>query len=158
MRRRSPVIRPQNPLPDADTIHATLVAKDGAGVLLRGPSGAGKSDLGLRLLGRGWQLVADDRVEITRAAAVVYGTAPRTLQGLLEVRGIGIQPTPFLARSPITMIVDLVARAEVPRLPDPLVSELLGAEITTYRLHSFDVSTPEKLELLLRLADSTQNR
>ncbi len=151
-------MRRPSPLPDADTIHATLVAKAGAGVLLRGPSGAGKSDLGLRLLGRGWQLVADDRVEILRAAAVVFGTAPRTLQGLLEVRGIGIQPTPFLARSPIHVIVDLVSRAEVPRLPDPHFSELVGVRIATYRLHSFDVSTPEKLELLLRLADSTQNR
>jgi HPr kinase/phosphorylase len=141
-------------LPAAENIHATLVARGGAGVLLRGPSGAGKSDLALRLLGRGWQLVADDRVEIWRDGDAVFGTAPQPLRGLLELRGIGIQRTPFLAQSPITLVVDLTPREQIQRLPEQLFSEVAGVKIPNFRLHSFDASTPEKIELLLRRLDS----
>src|SRR3546814_13426931 len=34
--------------PAMQTVHATTVALDGTGVLLRGPAGSGKSDLALR--------------------------------------------------------------------------------------------------------------
>jgi serine kinase of HPr protein (carbohydrate metabolism regulator) len=43
-------------------IHASAAALGSEAVLLRGPSDAGKSDLVLRLMTRGWQLVADDQV------------------------------------------------------------------------------------------------
>ncbi len=55
-------------------------------MLLLGPSGSGKSDLLLRLLDRGFSLVADDRVVIEAGkAAPVPG-----LEGLIEMRGLGI--------------------------------------------------------------------
>ena len=44
-------------------LHASCAALRGDGVLILGPPGAGKSELVLRLLGRGWDLVADDQVE-----------------------------------------------------------------------------------------------
>src|SRR4051812_30268500 len=61
-------------------IHGSCAARDGAGVLFLGPPGSGKSDLLLRLLDRGFVLVADDRVEIDGGVA----RAPETLSGLLE--------------------------------------------------------------------------
>jgi len=42
--------------------HATCVAFEGKGVLLRGPSGCGKSDLALRAIAEGARLIADDYV------------------------------------------------------------------------------------------------
>ena len=45
-------------------IHGSCASRTGDGVLLIGPPGAGKSDLLLRLLARGFDLVADDRVDI----------------------------------------------------------------------------------------------
>ena len=43
---------------------AAFGAPRSAGVLLLGDSGSGKSDLALRLIGRGAELVADDRTEL----------------------------------------------------------------------------------------------
>jgi len=46
-------------------IHASCVAVEGRGVLLRGAPGAGKSDLALRLIEGGADLVSDDQVVLT---------------------------------------------------------------------------------------------
>lgn len=137
-------------MPAAENIHATLVANGGEGVLLCGGPGAGKSDLALRLLSRDWQLVADDRVLISRLGETVSGTAPAAIAGLLEVRGVGIVSVPFLPSAGVRLVVDLVARREVERLPEPGLRDLLGITICTFKLHPFEASAPDKLELLLR--------
>ncbi len=94
-------------------IHASCVARDGRGVLLLGPPGAGKSDLALRLIDRGFVLVADDRVEIADG----FAAAPAGLAGLLEVRGLGIVRMAFLARAALALAVQL--GEEMVRMPDP---------------------------------------
>src|ERR1700733_4175358 len=94
-------------------IHGTCVARDGAGVLILGPSGAGKSDLALRLLGRGFDLVADDQVDIVNGLP----PAPDALAGILEVRGVGIVRLPFSRDVKLKLVVDLADRTE--RLPYP---------------------------------------
>ncbi|MFZ9450406.1 MAG: HPr kinase/phosphorylase [Alphaproteobacteria bacterium] len=78
-------------------VHATCVAIDGAGILLRGPSGAGKSDLALRLVDGGAALVADDRVDLRRRGTCLVASPPAPLRGLVEARGVGILRVPFLA-------------------------------------------------------------
>ena len=80
-----------------------------------GPSGCGKSDLLFRLLDGGFEMVADDRVEIDAGQA----RAPATLAGLLEVRGIGIVRLPFRAVATLVLAVELVAGDAAPRLPLP---------------------------------------
>lgn len=102
-------------------IHASCAALDGAGVLLLGRSGCGKSDLLLRLLDRGFELVADDRVEIDAGVA----RAPHALAGLLEVRGFGIVRLPYRATATLVLAVELDA-AETPRLPLPRRHPALG--------------------------------
>ena len=93
-------------------LHASCAARDGAGLLIIGPPGSGKSDLLLRLLDHGFALVADDRVDVEGGVA----RAPAALQGLLEVRGLGIVRLPFLAAVPLALVV-LLGAAE--RLPEP---------------------------------------
>ncbi len=94
-------------------VHGSCVARGGAGVLLLGPSGAGKSDLALRLLDRGFALVADDRVDIADGCA----QAPAALAGLLEVRGLGIVKLAHCASARLALVVELGAAAA--RLPAP---------------------------------------
>lgn len=101
-------------------IHASCAARDGAGVLLLGPPGSGKSDLVLRLLDRGFTLVADDRVEIENG----HARAPAALAGLLEVRGLGILRLPYLERAELALAVTL--GGSVPRLPAPAQEPALG--------------------------------
>ncbi len=93
-------------------IHASCAARADQGLLLLGPSGAGKSDLLLRLLDRGYDLVADDQVDLQGTQAC----APGALAGLLEVRGLGILRRAFRADVTVVLAV-LLERAE--RLPMP---------------------------------------
>ena len=138
----------------ADTLHGTLIANGRAGVLLRGPPGSGKSDLALRLLHLGphWQLVSDDQVAVSRRGQGVFGQAPATIAGKLEVRGIGIVDVPVQAEAELRLVVDLVPRKDVPRMPELTKNvELLGIAIPVARIHSFEASSPLKVAMLLRL-------
>jgi HPr kinase/phosphorylase len=101
-------------------IHASCAARDGMAVLLLGPSGCGKSDMTLRLIDRGFLLVADDRVEIDELVAC----APPSLAGLLEVRGLGILRLPFLSRARLVLAVQLAPSPD--RLPYPTLYRPLG--------------------------------
>ena len=103
-------------------VHASCAARDGHGVLLIGASGSGKSDLLLRLLDHGFNLVADDRVEIHEG----HASPPAALAGLLEIRGLGIVRLPYQAPVRLALAVDLVAG---PRLPAPCKHPTLGLPV-----------------------------
>ena len=94
-------------------IHATCVSRDGHGLLILGPSGAGKSDLALRLLDRGFELVADDQVLIDGPIA----RPVPDLAGLIEVRGLGILRMPH--RPHATLALALALGTAPDRLPAP---------------------------------------
>ena len=140
-------------------VHATCVAfaspEGGAGaghgaffgVLLRGPSGAGKSDLALRLIDRGWRLVADDQTELQRVGEVLYAAAPATIQSRLEVRGLGIVEMPSVTRAALCLVVDLIEAAAVERLPEPAFCDLLGVRLRCLALDPFAASAAAKLRL-----------
>ncbi len=96
-------------------MHASCAARDGLGVLLTGAPGSGKSDLLLRLLDRGFVLVADDQVEIGTDG---MARPPESLAGLLEVRGLGLMRFPFMAAARPVLVAELVGAA-APRLPQP---------------------------------------
>ena len=98
-------------------IHGSCVALGGKGVLLLGRSGAGKSDLALRLIDGGARLVADDRCEIFVRGGKLWACAPRTITGLIEMRGLGIVAMPHTKSAAIAMVVRL-GTAPI-RLPKP---------------------------------------
>ena len=50
----------------------------------------GKSETALELIRKGHILVADDRVDVVRVHNSIIGHSPELLQGMLEIRGIGI--------------------------------------------------------------------
>lgn len=116
-------------------------------VLLRGPSGAGKSDLALRLMQRGWRLVADDQTEVTAEAGRLIARAPAAIAGRIEVRGLGLLPAEALSRARLCLIVDLVPAAEVERLPEPGREDLLGIALPRIALAPFEASATAKLHL-----------
>lgn len=133
-----------------EQIHATCVAIDGCGVLIRGPSGSGKSDLALRLIDQGAQLVADDRVDLNMIDGKLHASAPARLRGLIEARGVGIMRIEALAKARLYLVVDLVAQSDVERLPETTTMELIGNPIRTIQLNAFDVSAPAKIRLVVR--------
>jgi HPr kinase/phosphorylase len=122
-------------------IHGSCASRDGDGVLLIGPAGAGKSDLLLRLLARGFDLVADDQVEILGGIA----RPVPALAGLLEVRGFGIVRRSFVVATRLALVVELGAIAA--RLPEPDWHE--GLELPRIRLDASAPSAPERVALAL---------
>jgi serine kinase of HPr protein (carbohydrate metabolism regulator) len=130
-------------------MHASCVAIDGAGVLLRGASGAGKSDLALRLIDEGATLVADDQVVIKSRDGCLVGDAPEILRGKLEVRGVGIVPVTPSGPVPVRLLVDLVAAADVERMPGEQSCDIAGVRVRRIALYAFEPSAPAKLRLIL---------
>ncbi|GJD72377.1 HPr kinase/phosphorylase [Methylobacterium goesingense] len=104
-------------------VHASCVAVDGAGILIRGASGSGKSSLALLLLDRvdaargNAGLVGDDRVGLTREGERILARPHPALGSRIEVRGLGLVPAAkTLTDAPVHLVVDLVEAC--PRLPD----------------------------------------
>lgn len=66
-------------------------------MLLLGPSGIGKSECALELVTRGYRLVADDVVRISRGEdGRLAGQAPPLIRHYLEIRGLGLISVPDL--------------------------------------------------------------
>ncbi len=104
-------------------LHATTVQLRGRGVMILGPSGAGKSELALVLLERAHLrredalLVADDRTLLRVTGGKLVASVPPRLAGGVEVRGAGLFRIPFVAETPLDLVVMLVGRDEAERYP-----------------------------------------
>lgn len=130
----------------SELIHATCVAIDGVGVLLRGPSGAGKSDLALRLIDRGAVLVGDDYLHAAARDDMLWVAVPDRIAGSIEVRGVGIVAMPYRPEAQVALVVDL---GEEDRLPEPAEVIIAGIALPIVRLNPFPASAAIKVELLL---------
>jgi serine kinase of HPr protein (carbohydrate metabolism regulator) len=130
-------------------VHAGLIAiryrTRWRGILIRGPSGSGKSDLAFRTLSHGFRLVADDRVLIFRSGQRVFGRAPAPIQGVVELRGLGIVPLETLRLAEVSLVIDCVESWAIERMPHVDRLLMLGAEIPTLAICPFEASSPAKL-------------
>jgi HPr kinase/phosphorylase len=105
------------------TIHASAALVGPRALLIRGASGSGKSSLAYALIRAGEtsafpfaRLVGDDRVRVEAAHGRLLVRPAATLQGLIEVRGLGIRCLPFEPVAVVGLVVDLGA-ADSERLP-----------------------------------------
>jgi serine kinase of HPr protein (carbohydrate metabolism regulator) len=119
------------------TIHGSAVLVGDRAVLIRGPSGAGKSRLAFDLIlaGRSGQnpaatLVGDDRLCLVPTHGCLLVRPHPELEGLLEIRGLGIRRFAFVVEAPVGLVIDLNA-PDAERLPPQkaLQTTISGVEL-----------------------------
>ena len=139
-------------------VHGTAVALGDVAALFRGASGSGKSDLALRclglpagsLIGQSARLVADDQVILTRDGSGLSVSAPPTIAGRLEVRGIGIITVGAVTPARLALVVDLVPPQSVERMPELGWCRIDGVDVAAIALTPFEGSAALKVLLCLR--------
>ena len=140
--------QPPGPRLSAETLHASAVARDGRAVLIIGPSGSGKSDLSLRLIDRGFTLVSDDQTIVRKDGNRLVASAPPTIAGKLEIRGIGIVEMERADNVPVALIVELTG--DIQRLPDDSRQRpILGVMLPLVTIDAMTASAPSKVAVAL---------
>lgn len=131
-----------------ETLHASTVARNGRAVLISGASGSGKSDLALRLIDSGYSLVSDDQTIVKRDGDRLLASAPPTIAGKLEVRGLGIVELEPVSDIPVALIIELTS--EVQRLPDDGRERLiLGVKLPVVSIDALTASASAKATIAL---------
>lgn len=129
-------------------IHASAAAMGNRGVLITGPSGSGKSDLLIRLIDAGATLIGDDQIIIDKQRRGLTVRAPEALQGLVEIRGMGIVRMPSTSSVPLHLVISLHA-TPVPRLPEQGLATYLGVTIPSIVLDPFSASAVARVRAAL---------
>ena len=136
--------------------HATAVLAGRYAVLIRGPSGSGKSKLAWDLLDAARtgtlhfaRLVADDRVALSVVSGKLIASAPKAIEGMIELRGSGVHAVPFEPFAQVGLVVDLAA-ADGERVPGPaaLRAEILGVRLPRIPVAKGDDPLPLVLQAL----------
>jgi len=136
--------------PAGETVHASAVLVGERAVLIRGPAGSGKSRLAWALLEaartgivRYARLVADDRVRIFAAGGRLLATAPPTIRGMIEVRGLGVRRLDCEPLALVGLVIELAA-SDGARLPEAGASEveILGVKLPRLAVAAGEAAFP----------------
>jgi len=143
-----------------ETLHASCLVVDEAGILVRGESGSGKSSLTREILfhagqaGRFCRLISDDRTRIRARNGRVIASSVEPVSGCLEIRGIGIVRRPFEPAAVIRLIIDL--SDDPPRYPDEqdATTDLCGVMLPRIRARAGAFSADIALDRLSGVCDT----
>lgn len=124
--------------PPPASVHASAVRVGTQAILIRGASGTGKSRLALDLILAGRTgaiaetlLIGDDRVRLDTRDGNLIAHAMPELEGMIEIRGLGIRRCAFVPEAAVALVVDLAA-PDAARLPAPeqLKTLISGVELS----------------------------
>ena len=98
--------------------------------------------------------MCDDYADIFWRDGVLWARAPATIAGRLEVRGLGILALSCLEAVPVVLVVDLVDRHSIERLPEAnywtVECDDKQARLPLLRLAPFELSAVAKLVMAQR--------
>lgn len=77
------------------------------------------------MMALGAELVADDRVCLSRTNDSILASPPAAIRGLVEARGVGLLRADAVSSAPVSVIIDM-NRQETERLPPIRTMQLLG--------------------------------
>ncbi len=147
-------------------MHATTISLEGYGIMICGAAGIGKSALALDLLNdaHGFDyvlvnscnnyLVADDQtyVGITKLEGKnqLIARCPKTIEGLFEVRGLGLINLPFKSPAALHLYIEIIDRLPV-RMPEPsdLSRQILGVDIAFLQIYKDDKNAKARVKAAL---------
>lgn len=109
-------------------LSASAVAIGNVALAIEGPVGSGKSSLALALIDRGAKLIGDDGVALTKNNDRLMASPPPNIEGLIELRGVGLFHMPVASSCPLALILSL--GEEGVRLPEAApLKEICGLKI-----------------------------
>ena len=134
---------------DNETVFAaSAVAIGNVALAIEGAPGSGKSSLALALIDRGAVLIGDDAVTLSRQGDHLLAGPPPNIEGLLEVRGVGLIEMPLSPPRPLALILSLGAGGE--RLPEAaLIRTLLGVEVPCLAFEPGAIAPAVRAEMAL---------
>lgn len=134
-----PIVRPEN-------IHATALLIGERGILVTGASGSGKTALALALIdhchrrGLFARLVGDDQLFVEAHAGRLVCRAPVTIEGLIEVPGLGPRRLPFEPACVVDLHVRLLPADETARFQEDASDSIAGCAVQRIDLAQRNVS------------------
>ena len=127
---------------------ASCIAIGDVALAIEGAPGSGKSSLALALIDRGAVLIGDDAVRLTRGGDHLLASPPPNIEGLLEVRGVGLFEMPLSAPRPLALVLSLGAEGE--RLPEAAQSrEILGVRVPCLAFDPGSIAPAPRAEMAL---------
>jgi len=130
-------------------LSASAIAIGEVALAIEGPPGSGKSSLALALIDRGAKLIGDDGVTLTRKDNRLIASPPPNIEGLLEVRGVGLFELPLAKPRPLSLILSLSDGGE--RLPDAaLRREIMRLNLPCLPFYPGTIAPAVRAEMALR--------
>ncbi len=100
------------------------------------------------MLDRGFVLVSDDRTIVRKEGTHLVASAPETIKGKLEVRGVGIVEMEHKNNLPVALVVELTR--DIQRMPDENRERMiLGIAIPLVNIDAMTASAPSKVAVAL---------
>ena len=134
---------------DNETVFAaSAVAIGEVALAIEGAPGSGKSSLALALIDRGAVLIGDDAVHLARRGDDLVASPPPNIEGLIEVRGVGLFEMPLSPPRPLAIVLSLGVGGE--RLPERAQTRtILGVDVPCLAFQPGTITPAVRAEMAL---------
>ena len=95
-------------------------------------------------------MVADDRTDLSVENGCLMASCPENIEGLLEVRGVGVVRMPFVKKTCLKLVLEACFEQKTERYPAKKYYHCQGVTLAYICLNFFEASTPDKVVVKLK--------